>query len=201
MRHVILTGEVGAGKSTALRQMLRLLDVRAEGIKTGAYAPREAKEKTLYMRAYGDPAKGCPFARLPGGDKAYAARCFDAVGVQLLRRARRLGELIVIDELGRLECDAKDYQHELRITLDGSLPVLAVLRQNKAEWADWIRERPDIELLTVTQQNRDCLPEIGAGILGPQIQRRNRTRVPMDEQVCYELQAYEKENTLEERRV
>ena len=87
MRHVILTGEVGAGKSTVLKKTLQLLEARPEGIQTGAFEPREEREKQLYMRAYGDAAKGCLFARLPGGDKAYAARCFDAVGVRLLRRA------------------------------------------------------------------------------------------------------------------
>ena len=51
MKHVILTGEVGAGKSTVLDKILQLLDARAEGIETGAYTPREEKEKTLYMRA------------------------------------------------------------------------------------------------------------------------------------------------------
>ena len=184
MKHVILTGEVGAGKSTVLDKILQLLDARAKGIETGAYTPREEKEKTLYMRAYGDKEKGVPFMHLPGGDKAYAARCFDTVGVQLLRRAGRTGELIVIDEMGWLERNAVDYQEELRTALDGDIPVLAVLRQNKAEWADWIRNHPDVQMMTVSLKNRNELPKLAAEILRPQIQKKAYT---MDEPVCYML--------------
>jgi len=185
MRHVILTGEIGAGKSTALERTLRLLDVRAEGIRTGAYAPREVREKTLYMRAYGDKAMGCPFARMPGADKDYAARCFDSVGVRLLRRAGRRGELIVIDELGWLERYAAVYQKALKETLDGDVPVLAVLRQNKAEWADWIRKRPDAELMTVNLENRNDLPELAADILCRQIRKRDAAYSEKDEPIHY----------------
>jgi len=192
MRHVILTGEIGAGKSTVLAQTLRLLHVQAEGIQTGAYEPREAQEKTLYMRAYGDNAKGCPFARVPGGDKAYAARCFNAVGVYLLRRATIRGELIVIDEMGYLERDAEAYQKELRMTLDADVPVLAVLRQNKTEWADWIRNRADIALMMVTPQNRNGLPKLAEDILRRQIKRKDQKGFPMDETICYELHEHEK---------
>lgn len=173
MKHVILTGEVGAGKSTVLDKILQLLDAQAEGVETGAYTPREEKEKTLYMRAYGDKEKGVPFMHLPGGDKAYAARCFDTVGVQLLRRAGRTGELIVIDEIGWLERNAVDYQEEVRTALDGNIPVLAVLRQNKAEWADWIRNHPDVQMMTVSLKNRNELPKLAADILRPQIQKKS----------------------------
>jgi len=191
MRHVILTGEVGIGKSTVIKRTLHLLGVHAEGIQTGAYEPRDAREKTLFLRAYGDDAKGCPFAQLPGGDKAYAARCFDAVGAHLLRRARRRGEMIVIDELGWLERDAAVYQQELRSTLDGSVPVLAVLRKNKTEWADWIRARSDVALLTAREQNRDELPEQIAEVLRLQIKKRETEESLMDVPVCYELQEHE----------
>lgn len=187
MRHIILTGEVGAGKSTVLERTLQLLDAHVEGIKTGAYEPREAKKKTLYMRAYGDEAMGCPFACMPGADKAYAARCFDSVGVQLLRRAGHRGELIVIDELGWLECDAAVYQQTLKEIFDGDVPVLAVLRQNKAGWADWIRNRPDTKLLLVNSENRNSLPELAAGILCRQIRRRDDAYFEKDERICYTL--------------
>ena len=191
MRHIILTGAIGVGKSTVLKETLRLLSVHTEGIQTGAYAPREAKEKTLYMRAYGDTAEGCRFARVPGGDRAYAARCFDAVGVHLLSRARRQGELIVIDELGWLEQDAKGYQQELHAALDGAVPVFAVLRQNRTEWADWIRSRGDIHLLTVDRQNRDILPGQIADVLRLQIHKRDGEALRVNEPVCYELYEHE----------
>ena len=193
MRHVILTGEIGIGKSTVFAGVLRMLGVQAEGIQTGAYEPREAKEKTLYMRAYGDEAMGCPFAKVPGGDRSYAARCFDAVGVDLLRRARNRGELVVVDEMGWMERDAERYHQELRETLDGDVPVLAVLRQSRSEWADWIRSRQDVVLLSVTMQNRDRLPEQAAGILLPQIKRKEERGFSLDEPVCYALHEHEKD--------
>ena len=166
-RHVLLTGEVGSGKSTALLKTLALLGgVRAAGIETYYPEPRGAQEKSLYMRAWGNPGTGQFLTRVPGSDNCAAGNVFDTLGCALLKRAQAEGELIVIDEIGRLEKHAGRYQAALARCLEGDVPMLCTVRKLKAPWADWIRSHPAVTLIEVTQANRDEAPFLAAQCLG-----------------------------------
>ncbi|MBR3795848.1 MAG: hypothetical protein IKK34_07450 [Clostridia bacterium] len=162
IRHVLFTGEIGEGKSTALRRTLTLLRADAWGIETYSPQPRGEAPRGLYIRPYGSPEMGKLLAMVPGECREGATPLFDSYAVRLLDAARKQADLIVIDEIGRLERDAKTYHGALRASFDGNKPVLGVLRKHKAEWADWIRKRDDVLLLEVTRQNRDELPALAA---------------------------------------
>lgn len=165
IRHVLFTGEIGMGKSTALRRMLSLLDARVQGIETYSPEPRGITPKRLYLRAYGSSEQGQLLCVLPEGDKRGVAPAFDSLGAALLERARAQADMIVIDEIGRLEHSASAYHEALRACLDGDKPVVGVIRKLKAPWADWIRSRGDVLLLEVTEDNRDVLPGLAADAL------------------------------------
>lgn len=171
IRHVLFTGEVGSGKSTALRRTLALIDVDACGIETYSPEPRGVKPKRLFLRAYGSKDEGTLVCMIPGEDRAGVVSVFDTVAVELLEKARRDGDVIVIDEIGRLERDAHAYHSVLQACLDGTKPVLGVIRRQQAVWADWIREREDVLLLEVTQENRDALPNEAAAMICNAIER------------------------------
>lgn len=161
IRHILFTGEVGCGKSTALSRTLALLDVKASGIETYSDGSRKDAHRTLYMRPYAGKEAGIRICRTPG-EPGDAQPVFDCYGVQLLARAKEGGGVIVIEEIGRLEREASAYQAALQACFDGEKPVLGTIRKHKASWADWIRQREDVMLLEVTQENRDGLPEKAA---------------------------------------
>ena len=165
IRHVLFTGEIGSGKSTALRRTLALLGMNVCGLETYSPEPRGVLPKRLFLRAYGGDEPGQLLCVLPDGDKSGIAPVFDTLGAALLARAREMGEVIVIDEIGRLEHSAFSYHAALRQCLDGDKPVVGVIRKLKAPWADWIRSRSDVLLLEVTQENRDSLPYLAAKTL------------------------------------
>lgn len=172
IRHVLFTGEVGSGKSTALRRTLALLGAEMGGIETYSPEPRGVKPKRLFLRAYGSGAEGTLVCTIPGGDKSGVAPVFDTIAVELLEEARRESGVIVIDEIGRLERDAHGYHEALKACFDGEKPVLGVIRRQQAEWADWIRKQEDVLLLEVTEDNRDMLPELAVSRLGGNMNRK-----------------------------
>ena len=89
-RHVFLTGEIGCGKSTALRTTLDLLPgVNAQGLQTYYNEPRGCEVKRLYLRAFGDTAQGTFLAELPGGDPSRIVHVFDHEGCALLEQAQQ----------------------------------------------------------------------------------------------------------------
>ena len=162
-RHIFLTGEIGCGKSTALKKTLELLPgVKAKGLQTHYSEPRGSEVKRLYLRAFGDAQPGTFLAELPGGDLSHIVSVFDGQGSALLEEAQGSAQLIVIDEIGRLERDAYAYQEALRRCIEGDVPMLCVIRKLKAPWADWIRNHPRVELLEVTLDYREDVPRKAA---------------------------------------
>ena len=165
-RHVVLTGEIGAGKSTALQAVLGRLGVCAQGLETYCPQARGVLPKELYMRPFGSDERGRLIAILPDGDKRGVTPLFDTYGAALLRAAKESdAALIVIDECGRLEREALSYHTALRECLDGEKPMLIVLRKLKAEWADFIRRHPAAALLEVTEENRADMPQAALDVL------------------------------------
>ena len=159
-RHVFLTGEIGCGKSTALRSVLDgLQGVKIKGLQTYYNEPRGSETKRLYLRAFGDTAQGTFLAELPGGDLSCIASVFNEEGSALLESARDQADLIVIDEIGRLEREAFAYHEALRRCIEGDVPMLCAIRKLKAPWADWIRNHPRVRLIEVTTENRDRIPQ------------------------------------------
>ena len=171
-RHVLLTGEIGTGKSVALARTLAHLEgVRAEGVQTYYPEPRGAQSKTLYLRPWGSGEQGELLMRIPGEDASRVTPVFDTTASALLDHARAHAQLIVIDECGRLERDARLYHDALRRCLDGDVPVLCVIRKLKAPWADWVRSHPAATLLEVTVENREAIPQQAAALLSRHIAR------------------------------
>ena len=172
-RHVFLTGEIGCGKSTALRATLDLLPgANAKGLQTYYSEPRGSEVKRLYLRAFGDAAQGTFLAELPGGDPSRIVPVFEREGCALLAQAQHGAQLIVIDEIGRLEREAEAYHEALRRCIEGDVPMLCAIRKLKAPWADWIRSHPRVELLEVHDGNRDGIPHLAAERLAPWIKSR-----------------------------
>lgn len=162
IRHVLFTGEIGSGKSTALRRTLALLGAQAGGLRTYSPEPRGVRPKRLLLRAYGSGEEGTLVCMIPGEDRSQVVPLFNTLAIRLLEDAQRDADIVVIDEIGRLERDAHAYHAALKACLDGAKPILGVIRKQQAAWADWIRAREDVLLLEVTQDNRDALPEMAA---------------------------------------
>ncbi len=158
--HVFLTGALQVGKSTLVRRVIAALDCRVDGYQTFFVGDRSLPDKALYLRGILEPREadeGCVVVRFVDGRPAAYADRFDALGGGRLRRAGVGAELIVMDECGRLERDAREFQAEVLRTLDGDTPVLGVVRQDAGGWTEAIHAHPKVRVMTVTEENRDAL--------------------------------------------
>lgn len=170
-RHIFLTGAVQSGKSTVIEKVLAGLDATVGGFRSGSGPDRHKAERWLYLW----DAAGAPIY-----DEAHRVACitpderrsfpdrFDALGCEALLRAADSGaDLILMDECGFLERDAAKFQAEVLRTLDGDIPVFGVVRLRSSGWTDSIRNHPNVTLITVTEENRDDLPEQITALLQP----------------------------------
>lgn len=67
-------------------------------------------------------------------------------------------DLYVIDEIGKIECFSKAFISAMTDLLDCPVPVIATIAVRGRGFIEEVKQRSDIELLEVTNDNRDHLP-------------------------------------------
>ena len=157
MKTLFLTGEIQVGKSTLLRRLIQKSGLRPGGAETGFGPWRAEAERRLFLYPYGAPdySEAAVCCRMgPGGKKALP-EVFDSRGAALIRAAMAdpAVDLVVLDELGFLEAEAKAFRAAVLEALRGPKPVWGVLRLGGGCWTDADLGR----VVTVTRENRDEL--------------------------------------------
>ncbi len=161
--NLLLTGPPGCGKTTVIEKVVTALPSGA----AGGFLTRELRQRrervgfevrTLAgesaVLAHVDMASRHRVGRY-GVDVA----AFERVGVAALEEAIAAGRLVIVDEIGKMELLSERFRRALLAALDGPNSLLATISARPHPWCDQIKARPDVELWTVTLQNRDALPK------------------------------------------
>ncbi len=161
VRHILICGDVGAGKSTLIEKLLRENIRPLSGFVTKRMADGANREGKVYIF----PAAGerhFSQENLVGVIGALGAepypQVFDTFGVSLLNAAP--GALVLMDELGFLESRASAFCEKVLKTLDGNEPVLAAVKSKDTPFLKAVKAHPNADVYTVTEENRDELAQI-----------------------------------------
>jgi nucleoside-triphosphatase len=164
-KHIFLTGERNAGKSTIIRKYCDTLDFAPGGFLTLPRGLRGDGGDSIFIMPY-TPAPdtetdACEVAVRKGGCAGVVSypEAFDRKGVEILEKSRGAA-LIVMDELGFMEKGALLFQRAVLGILDGDTPVLGVvkpvaLRKTESAFLDAVRGHPLVALIEVTPENRE----------------------------------------------
>jgi len=68
--------------------------------------------------------------------------------------------VVLVDEIGKMECLSTAFIAAMRRLLAGSTPVIATVAQKGAGVIAEVKARRDVELIHVTRTNRDDLPAL-----------------------------------------
>ena len=149
-KHLFLTGPKNMGKSTLIRGLLA-----AEEGPLGGFFTVKHEGGIYLLPAAGERAftpENFLFRCGHGGDPAR----FDDLGCAALADTAGC-RLLVMDELGPHEAEARQFQAAVFRALDGERPIIGVLQQAESEFLDRIAHHPWVTVLAVSGENRDAL--------------------------------------------
>ncbi len=161
-----IAGLPGSGKTQTLLRIIQLLE--AEGIVVGGMVTEPIIEKRrpvgFHLVHWATQERGV-FAhenlksRHRSGRYGIAVEVLEDLGVRALADARESADVIVIDEVGKLEVDSESFTQAVVATLEMPKTTLMTLhKKSRNPLLQDIRRRDELRLLEVTPVNKNLLP-------------------------------------------
>jgi nucleoside-triphosphatase len=161
MSKIFLTGRPKSGKSTVLIKTIELLKKR--GLKVGGFITPEIREggrrtgfyvKDVFSGAM-EVFASVDFKIGPKVSKyGIDIDAFEKIALKAIDFALENCDVIVVDELGRMEFFSENFKKKLEALMLIDKPLLAVLHRNFLS-----NFKQFGEIIEVTQENREKLPE------------------------------------------
>ena len=161
-QNILITGRPGVGKTTLLCALSRELcaerptgfytrEIRERGKRRGfELIGLDSGRLTLAHTDFvHGPRVGKYKVDLPG---------FEAL-LDLLLPPREDAGLVLIDEIGKMECLSPKFNRFVERALDSPTPLIASVAAKGAGFINAVKQRSDVRLVEVTEHNRDSLAD------------------------------------------
>lgn len=164
MKHILICGEKGAGKTTLINRLRASITAPIYGYCTKRMTERDADG---LFPIYIHPAWQAEAERAYGSANLIG-RCdicirdvytnvFNTLGAEYITAAKP-GGYIIMDELGFMEKDAEKFKLAVFNALDGNIPIIAAVKARyDVDFLNRIRAHEKAQLYTITPENRDAL--------------------------------------------
>ena len=163
----LLTGAPGVGKTTIIKEAIA-------GAGAGGFYTRE-------IRSHG-MRHGFELVTMNGGTAVLAhvdihspsrvskygvdITNLDKIGVSAIRQAVEEYEIVVVDEMGKMELFSDAFREAVLEALDSRKKLLGTIMLPPHPWADHIKQRPEVNVLPVTRANHQQVLQEVLGWLG-----------------------------------
>ncbi len=160
----LLTGRPGVGKTSLIKQAIAGMKGTAGGFYTEEIRSQGVREGFRLVTLDGqDTILAHVNIHSPYRVSKYGVDIdnLDRVGVLALHRAAQQCDLVVIDEIGKMELFSPNFREAVLQIIDGGRKVLGTIMLSPEPRADAIKRKPQVRLLTVTRANhREVLEEL-----------------------------------------
>lgn len=157
----LLTGRPGCGKTTLVRRIVDALGAKAGGFYTDEVRVADGT-RTGFEIVTLDGQRGILAAtglrsRYRVGRYGVDVESIDLVAVPAIERSLESSELVVIDEIGKMELFSPSFRTAVMAAVTGDKLVLATIMRGPHPFADEIRALPQAAVIEVTPANREAL--------------------------------------------
>lgn len=168
-KNILLTGKPGCGKTTIIMEVLK----RLKGKETGGFFTQEIRKgkKRLGFKISSLAGREAIMAHVkfkgPHKVSKYTVNIdnLEDVGADALIKAKRDADIIVIDEIGKMELFSELVKLSILEALDSSKRVLGTIGKIKDSFVEEIEGRGDTVILEITGKNKDKLIDEIVGML------------------------------------
>ncbi len=159
--NILVMGKPGVGKTTLAE---RLIENLRGSLRLAGFTTSEVRDSTGERQGFDIVTVGGTRGKLarvglrtPVRVGRYRVNLAALEELVLPELSRRDADLIVIDEIGKMECASGRFRRAVEDAFDSPVNVLATLGISRLPFFLAIRDRPDVELITLTERNRDTL--------------------------------------------
>jgi len=164
----LLSGAPGVGKTTLIKQAIATVKGRAGGFYTGEIRSQGVRQGFEIVTLDGSSATLAHVnTRSPHRVSKYGVDTdnLDKVGVAALRRAIEECDLVVIDEIGKMELFSSAFRAAVWAALESGKKLLGTIMLPSHPWADQIKQDPRVKVLLVSRTNHQQVLEEVVGWL------------------------------------
>jgi len=159
LNNLLITGPPRCGKTTVVKKIIN--DPQATQ-KLGGFYTEEFRKKgervgfkiiSLPNKKEGILARKGLSSLYRVGKYGVNLEDFEKIGCSAVKEALSAGKTIIIDEIGKMELYSDIFKDVLLHALDSTNRVLATIMEKKNEFADEIKKRKDVKLISLDRTN------------------------------------------------
>ena len=164
----LLTGRPGTGKTTAIRQAITRTKARAWGFYTEEIRSVSSREGFRIVTLDGQVGI-LAHVEITGPHRVSKygvdTTSLDKTGVSAIRQAIKENDLIVIDEIGKMELFSPHFEEAVLQAINSGKKVLGTIMLSTHPFADRIKHLPSVRVIELRRHNYEqVLTEITSWI-------------------------------------
>lgn len=161
-----ITGLPGSGKTYTLKRVIEML--QKDNITIGGMMDEKVTDGrheiglTVCNLMTGEKvvfASSDNESKITTGNLGVDLSMFESISIEAIKNACASCDLIVIDEVGKVEVESQAFVDAVKEALDVDKPMIITLhKKSRNPLLQDIRRRDDVRILEVTPTNRNLLP-------------------------------------------
>jgi nucleoside-triphosphatase len=154
----LLTGRPGTGKTSLIKQAIAELKGKAGGFYTEEIRSQGVRQGFRLVTLDGQTAV---LAHINFHSSHRVSKygvdveSLDKIGVAAINQAIQQCDLVVIDEIGKMELFSVKFREAVLRLLQSEKKLLGTIMLSPNPYADAIKRQPQVNLITVTKVNHD----------------------------------------------